>query len=82
MLSHASLLLLSLLLLLGQDPPPAACCRPPLGGLAQKMASYKFYEGPLTVESPHVRYTDTEILADYEYETVTVDGGKVGRSVR
>lgn len=45
------------------------------------MASYKFYDGPLTVESPNVRYTDNEIQADYTYETVTVEGGKVSKWV-
>jgi len=41
------------------------------------MASYKFHEGPLKVESPGVKYTDNEIIADYVYETVTIDGNKV-----
>lgn len=41
------------------------------------MASFKFQSTPFTVESPDVTYTDAEILANYTYETVVVEGAKV-----
>lgn len=42
------------------------------------MASFKFLESSsFTVESPDVTYTDAEIVANYSYETVVVEGTKV-----
>lgn len=42
------------------------------------MASFKFQSTPFTVDSPEVAYSEEEILAKYSYETVVVEGSKVG----
>ena len=55
---------------------PAASVRPERPE-QQEMASFKFQSTPFTVESPDVTYTDAQILANYTYETVVVEGSKV-----
>lgn len=43
------------------------------------MSGFKFQDTPFEVQSPDVTYTETEIVAKYQYDTVIVDQGKVSQ---